>query len=89
MARQNLARVQCKLLQVDGVTEEGQRGRYHRAEWVNHRRILDDIDFEGTEEREWSRIDVGELSNVHPVVVHEVEGPNLLSVGRKQCHGAG
>ena len=50
--------------------------------------ILDGVDFEGTEEWEWSRIDVREPPNVCPVVACEVDGPDLLSVRGKQCYCA-
>jgi len=49
---------------------------------------FDDIDFEGTEERLWSRTDVREYLNICPVISREIEGPDLLSVGRKQCYGS-
>ena len=84
-----LLRTQYELLQIDGVAEEGEGGRNHRVGLADRPKILDDIDFEGMEEREWSRIDVREPLNIRPVVVHELKGPYLLSVGRKQCYGAG
>jgi len=43
--------------------------------------------FEGTEEREWSRILFREPPDVRPVAACEVEGPDLSSVGRKQYYG--
>ena len=47
-----------------------------------------DINFEGREEREWSRIDFRESLNVRPVVLYEVEVSELSSARRKECYGA-
>ena len=49
-------------------------------------KFSDDTNFEGTEEWERSRIDLRELSDVCPVVVCKVEGPDLSSMERKQCY---
>ena len=79
--------MQYELLQIDGVAEEGERG----GRWVwpgGPAKFHDGVNFEGTEEREWSRIDFREQSNVCPVVMYEVERPDLSSVGRKQYCGA-
>ena len=78
------SRVQYELLQIDGITEEGKRGRGH---WAGCPKSHVDIDPEGTKEREWSRSDFGGSLDVRPVVLCEVEVPDLLSVGRKQRYG--
>ena len=46
------------------------------------------VDFEGTEEREWPRIDSRKPLDVRPVALYEVEVRDLPSVRRKQRYGA-
>ena len=62
-----------KPLQIDGIGEERERGSGYQA---GQPKFHVDVDFEGTEEREWPRIDLGESSNVCPAVLYEGEVPN-------------
>ena len=68
--------MQYKLLQTDGIVEERERGGY-RIVQADQPKFHVDVDFEGTEEREWPRIGFGESSNVCPAVLYEVEVPDL------------
>ena len=77
---QTVLGMQYELLQIDGVAKEGERGR---AGLAGRQKIPDDIDFESTEEWEWPRNDIREFLDIRPVVVHEINGPDLLSVGGK------
>jgi len=82
--------VQDELLQVDGASEEGKRGRddhFGRVAQAIKVEFLDGIDPEGTEEWKWSRMDFREPPNLRPVVT-EVEVPDFLSVGGEQCYCA-
>ena len=74
---------QYELLQIDGVAEKGERGRSHGVGLASRPGILDEADFEGMEERVRSRINVREPLDIFPGVGHEIEGPDLVSVGRK------
>ena len=74
-------------LQIDGVAEEEKRGRGHSVRLVRPG-ILGDIDFGGTEQREWSRSGISETSNIRPVAEREIKAPDLSSVRRKQCYSA-
>jgi hypothetical protein len=78
---------QGELLQIDGATEEGERGRGHYVGVVQSN-FLEDTDSEGTEEQEGSGIDFQEPSYVRPAAVCEIKVPDLFSVGRKQRYGA-
>ena len=76
-----LPRMQYKPLQIDGVGEEGERGRGRRVGPAGKRaRTHVGTDFEGMEERERFRIGLGESLNINPAVVHEVEVLDSLGV---------
>ena len=44
------------------------------------------IDFQSAEERKWSKIGFEELSHALPVVLSEIEAPDLLGMGRERCY---
>ena len=76
-------------LQIDGIAEERGRGKSHRVGLATRLGILSGMDFKGMEEWVRSRIDVRKRLDNCPVIVHENEGSDLVSVGRKQWYGAG
>ena len=77
-------RAQCELLQIDGIAEEGERGRGSEVEGASYSKVRGDTDFKCMEEWEQSRIGLREPLNVHPVAVYKGEVPDLLSTGEKQ-----
>ena len=81
-------RVQYELLQIDGIAEEGNRWKGRRVGEASQPKFHVYINFEGTEEWEWSGIDFRESLDVRPAVLYEVEVPDFLSVRREQFYGA-
>ena len=74
--------MQDEFFQIDGVAEEGECRRSHRV-WTMQTEFVNGVYCEGAEERKWSRIDFRKPLNFRPVIVSEIEGPDLNGVGRE------
>ena len=74
--------MQDEILQIDCVGEEGERWRGHYI-GLAYVKFVNGVDSEDTEEWEGSRINFRKPLNFRPVIVSEIEGPDLRSVGRE------